>query len=415
MPDKKQDLIDQTLQNLNNDGVDRRGFLKCMAWAGTGLVWTMSGGIPMSRAFAKTADQSAGKGGDFSFVQISDSHIGFNKPANPDVTATLQTAINKINAMSHKPDFIIHTGDLSQLSKPSEFDTLDQALKGASAKQIYFVPGEHDMLNDNGEQYLQRYGRGTKGTGWYSFDQKGVHFVGLVNVANLKAGGMGSLGHEQLEWLEDDLKGRSASTPIVLFAHIPLWTIYPEWGWGTDDSEQALSYVKRFGSVTVLNGHIHQIMQKIEGKVSFHTAMSTAFPQPAPGTAPSAGPMKVPADQLGKSVWVASFAAVLLIAIVLLSAGSPSVKANDQPSAPNAEVKIDNFSFGPQTLTVPVGATVTWTNRDDIPHTVVSTDGVFKSKVRDTDETFSYTFTKAGTYPYFCSIHPKMTGQVMVK
>ncbi|HXM01673.1 MAG TPA: metallophosphoesterase, partial [Chthoniobacterales bacterium] len=193
---------------------------------------------------------------------------------------------------------IIHTGDLSQLSKPSEFDTLDQVLKGASSKQIYFVPGEHDMLSDNGEQFLQRYGKGTKGTGWYSFDNKGVHFVGLVNVANLKAGGMGSLGHEQLEWLEDDLHGRSASTPIVLFAHIPLWTIYADWGWGTDDSEQALSYVKKFGSVTVLNGHIHQIMQKVEGKVSFHTAMSTAFPQPAPGSAPSAGPMKVPADQL---------------------------------------------------------------------------------------------------------------------
>jgi 3',5'-cyclic-AMP phosphodiesterase len=298
MSDKKQDFIDQNLQDLNNDGVDRRGFLKCMAWAGTGLVWTLSGGIPVSRAFGRGHGKDAGKGGDFSFVQISDSHIGFSKPANPDVTATLQTAIDKINAMPQRPDFIIHTGDLSQLSKPSEFDTLDQALKGAAAKQIYFVPGEHDMLTDNGEQYLQRYGKGTKGTGWYSFDHKGVHFVGLVNVANLKAGGMGSLGHEQLEWLEDDLKGRSTSTPIVLFAHIPLWTIYPDWGWGTDDSEQALSYVKRFGSVTVLNGHIHQIMQKVEGKVSFHTAMSTAFPQPAPGTAPSAGPMKVPADQL---------------------------------------------------------------------------------------------------------------------
>jgi 3',5'-cyclic-AMP phosphodiesterase len=300
MREQKQDLIDQNLQDLNNDGVDRRGFLKCMAWAGTGLVWTMSGGIPVSQAFAKSSgkNKDAAKGADFSFVQISDSHIGFNKPANPDVTATLQTAISKINAMSQKPDFIIHTGDLTQLSKPSEFDTLDQVLKGASAKEIYFVPGEHDMLSDNGEQFLQRYGKGTKGTGWSSFDHKGVHFVGLVNVANLKAGGMGSLGHEQLEWLEDDLKGRSASTPIVLYAHIPLWTIYPDWGWGTDDSEQALSYVKRFGSVTVLNGHIHQIMQKIEGKVSFHTAMSTAFPQPAPGTAPSAGPMKVPAEQL---------------------------------------------------------------------------------------------------------------------
>ena len=298
MTTKKHNLIDQRLQDLNDDGVDRRGFLKCMAWAGTGLLWTLSGGIPSSRAFAKSHGHEAGKGGDFSFVQISDSHIGFNKPANPDVTATLQTAINKINAMPHKPDFIIHTGDLSQLSKPSEFDTLDQALKGAAAKQIYFVPGEHDMLSDNGEEYFKRYGKGTKGSGWYSFDHKGVHFVALVNVANLKAGGMGSLGHEQLEWLEGDLKGRSASTPIVLFAHIPLWTIYPDWGWGTDDSEQALSYVKRFGSVTVLNGHIHQIMQKIEGKVSFHTAMSTAFPQPAPGTAPSAGPMKVPTDQL---------------------------------------------------------------------------------------------------------------------
>jgi len=300
MAAKKHDFIDQRLHDLNNDGVDRRGFLKCMAWAGTGLVWNLSGGVPVSRVFAKRTKKDAAVGSDFSFVQISDSHIGFDKPANPDVTATLQVAIDKINALPERPDFMIHTGDLSHLSKPSEFDTLDQALRGAAAKQIYFVPGEHDMLTDNGEQYLQRFGKGSKRTGYYSFDHKGVHFVGLVNVANLKAGGLGSLGHEQLEWLEDDLKGRSASAPIVLFAHIPLWTIYPDWGWGTDDSEQALSYVKRFGSVTVLNGHIHQVMQKVEGKVSFHTAMSTAFPQPAPGKAPSAGPMKVPADQLKK-------------------------------------------------------------------------------------------------------------------
>ena len=299
MADRKQDLIDQRFEDLNHDGVDRRGFLKCMAWAGTGLVWTMSGGIPASRIFA-SATGSTTKSADFNFVQISDSHIGFDKPANPDVTATLQVAIRKINAVPEVPDFIVHTGDLSHLSKPSEFDTLDQVLKGASAKQIYFVPGEHDTLNDNGDQYLERYGKDTKGTGWYSFDHKGVHFVGLVNVTNLKAGGLGSLGHEQLEWLEDDLKGRSASTPLVLFAHIPLWTIYPDWGWGTEDSEQALSYVKRFGSVTVLNGHIHQVMQKIEGKLSFHTAMSTAFPQPAPGTAPSAGPLRVPAEELRK-------------------------------------------------------------------------------------------------------------------
>jgi plastocyanin len=115
-----------------------------------------------------------------------------------------------------------------------------------------------------------------------------------------------------------------------------------------------------------------------------------------------------------RNVWVAGLAMPVMIALLLL-AGSPSVSAADQPAAANAEVQIDNFSFGPQTVTVPVGATVTWTNRDDIPHTVVSTDGVFKSKVRDTDEKFSYTFTKSGTYPYYCTIHPKMTGKVVVQ
>jgi 3',5'-cyclic-AMP phosphodiesterase len=331
MADKNRDLIDQRLHDLNNDGVDRRGFLKCMAWAGTGLVWTLSGGLPASQVFAKSAKKDEAMGGDFTFVQISDSHIGFDKPANPDVTATLQVAIDKINALPTMPDFMIHTGDLSHLSKPSEFDTLDQVLRGAAAKQIYFVPGEHDVLTDNGEQYLQRFGKGSKGTGWYSFDHKGVHFVGLVNVANLKAGGMGSLGHEQLEWLEGDLKGSSASTPIVLFAHIPLWTIYPDWGWGTDDSEQALSYVKRFGSVTVLNGHIHQVMQKVEGKVFFHTAMSTAFPQPAPGKAPSAGPMKVPADQLKKVLGITDVN--YLVTGKSLAIVDSSLDASKSPSA----------------------------------------------------------------------------------
>jgi plastocyanin len=432
MANKKQDFIDQRLQDLNNDGVDRRGFLKCMAWAGTGLVWTMSGGIPVSRAFAQGAGHTAGKGADFTFVQISDSHIGFNKPANPDVTATLQTAINKINAMPRKPDFLIHTGDLSQLSKPSEFDTLDQVLRGASPKQTYFVPGEHDVLTDNGEQYLQRYGKNTKGAGWYSFDHKGVHFVGLVNVVNLKAGGLGSLGHEQLEWLEDDLKGRSASTPIVLFAHIPLWTIYPDWGWGTDDSEQALSYVKRFGSVTVLNGHIHQVMQKIEGKVSFHTAMSTAFPQPAPGTAPSAGPMKVPADQLQRVLgitdvnYLVSGSSLAIIDSPLDSSSSAmsgngggtdmAAMASGGVSTDSAtEVKIDNFAFTPGAIKVKPGTQVTWINNDDIPHTVDSTQGKFKSAALDTDQKFEFRFTEPGEYPYYCRMHPKMTGSIVVQ
>ena len=281
------------------DGVDRRGFLKCMAWAGTGAICVIKGGVLSSYALGGMGKMHAKHMmGELSFVQISDSHMGFNKPANTDVVATFQAAIDKINALPTPPAFILHTGDISHLSKPAEFDTVDQILKSASAKEVFFVPGEHDVLTDNGKDYLERYGKAAQGGGWYSFDKNGVHFIGLVNVLNLKAGGLGTLGQEQLEWLEKDVKRLKSSTPIVVFAHIPLWAVYPEWGWGTEDSAQALGYLKRFGSVTVLNGHIHQTMQKVEGNITFHTATSTAFPQPAPGKAPSPGPMKVPAEQL---------------------------------------------------------------------------------------------------------------------
>ena len=288
---------DELLHDLNDDGVDRRGFLKCMAWAGTGAFFVMEGGILRSRSLS-TVLKVPPTTGELSFVQISDSHMGFNKPANTDVVGTLKAAVAKINALPTPPGFMLHTGDISHLSKPEEFDTVDEVLKSASAKNVFFVPGEHDVLNDDGKGYLERYGKGTKGAGWYSFDTKGAHFIGLVNVLNLKAGGLGTLGSEQLGWLKDDLKHLKHSTPIVVFAHIPLWSVYPEWGWGTEDSAQALGYLKKFGSVTVLNGHIHQTMQKVEGSVTFHTAASTAFPQPRPGTADSPGPMTVPADQL---------------------------------------------------------------------------------------------------------------------
>jgi 3',5'-cyclic AMP phosphodiesterase CpdA len=280
--------------NTENDGVDRRGFLKCMAWAGTGMLWTVSGGVLGSKILSPISARAAETSmGDFSFVQISDSHIGFNKPANTDVVGTLKQAIAKINALPTAPDFILHTGDLSHLSEPEEFDTLDQMLKTTKAAQIFYVPGEHDVISDGGKEFRARYGKGTKGNGWFSFDQKGVHFIGLVNVMNIAEGALGNLGDDQLAWLKDDVSGLSSSTPIVVFAHVPLWSIYPKWGWGTQDAEQALGYLKRFGSVTVLNGHIHQTFKKVEGNITFHTATSTAFPQPAPGTAPKPGPMKV--------------------------------------------------------------------------------------------------------------------------
>src|SRR3989440_1961916 len=282
---------------LASDGIDRRGFLKCMAWAGTGMLWTMSGGVLTSKVLGAVAAEAAG---DFSFVQISDSHIGFNKEANKDVIGTLQKAISKINALPAPPDFILHTGDLSHLSEAAEFDALEQNLKTIKTGEIFYVPGEHDVISDNGALYRERFATKGIGGGWYSFDKKGVHFIGLVNVLNIREGGLGILGAEQLEWLKKDLASLSDSTPIVVFAHIPLWAVYPQWGWGTDDAEQALGFLKRFGSVTVLNGHIHQVMQKVEGNITFHTARGTAFPLPTPGSAPKPLPVVVDAPQLKK-------------------------------------------------------------------------------------------------------------------
>jgi Icc protein len=273
----------------------RRDLLKCMGWAGTGIVWGVAGGVPRAINLGGMASAATG---DFTFVQISDSHMGFKADANPDPNATLQLALDKVAALPQKPALMLHTGDVTHLSKPEQFDTADQIIKGAKL-DTYYIPGEHDVIGDDGKQFFDRFGaKNRTAGGWYSFDQGGLHFVALVNVLGFAPATGGTLGKDQLEWLEADLKDKSASTPIVVLAHIPLWSIYPQWGWTTSDGDQALGYLKRFGSVTVLNGHIHQIVQKVEGKVTFQTAMSTAFPQPAPGAAPNPGPMKVEADKL---------------------------------------------------------------------------------------------------------------------
>jgi 3',5'-cyclic AMP phosphodiesterase CpdA len=306
----------------DQDGVSRRHALECMLWAGTGVLWTVSGGVPKSLSLL--GDAQAATPSSFTFLQISDSHVGFDKAANPNALGTLQEAITKIKALPNKPAFMLHTGDITHLSAPAQFDNAAQVI-GSAGLDVHYVPGEHDILDDTpGKSFLERYGKQTKGTGWYSFDQNGVHFIGLVNVVDLKAGSLGTLGAEQLAWLADDVKGLSASTPIVVFAHIPLWTISKDWGWGTEDAEQALSTLKRFGSVTVLNGHIHQLMQKVEGQVSFYTARSTAFPQPAPGTAPAPLPMVVPADKLRS---------VLGIRSVVFAQGKEQLAVTDQALA----------------------------------------------------------------------------------
>jgi 3',5'-cyclic AMP phosphodiesterase CpdA len=286
------------------DRIDRRGFLECMAWTGSALVWTSTGGVLSSR-MVRPAEAAEDTAGAFSFVQISDTHIGFKGQANSDAAATLQQLLDRINALRPAPAFVLHTGDQTHGQKPGAFDTLAEMLKGVKTERIFYVPGEHDVFLDGGKEYLSRYGKGTVGEhGWQSFDYKGTHFVGLVNVLQYKGEGVGALGQDQIEWLEKDLAPLLASTPIVVFAHVPLWAVYPQWGWVTEDAERALTYLKRFGSVSVLNGHIHQVLTKVEGNVRFHTAMSTAFPQPAPGSAPAPGPMKIPETDARRMIGV---------------------------------------------------------------------------------------------------------------
>ena len=294
-------------------GVSRRKVLECMTWAGTGVLWTIAGGVPHSLGIMGEA-QAAEDAKGLTFLQLSDSHVGFDKPANPNALGTLEEAVAKVNALPKKPAFAIHTGDISHLSLESQFDDADRVIS-QTRLDVHYVPGEHDFLDPDMKFYKERYGRGTKGSGWYSFDANGVHFIGLNNVVDLKAGGLGNLGADpevrRLNSGDQVVNMRVATTETWRDKasgerkERTEWTVYPEWGWGTQDGAQALSYLKRFGSVTVLNGHIHQVMQKVEGNITFHTARSTAFPQPAPGTAPSPGPMKVPDDQLRTMLGIA--------------------------------------------------------------------------------------------------------------
>ena len=278
----------------------RRRALACLAYGGAGTLFVLSGGIFAPIDLAKAAETGAATplAGKPLFVQISDTHIGFSKDANPDVTSTLNRGVDLINGLSKQPELVIHTGDITHLSKPEEFDLAQQLLSRLRTTELHTVPGEHDTTDAGAREYFNRFGAASADRGYYSFDHAGVHFIALINVLGFKPGGLGTLGSEQLAWVAEDLRTRSASTPIVVFAHMPLWTIYEPWGWGTDDAEQLLLLLRGFGSVTILNGHIHQIVQKVEGHITFHTARSSAYPQPAPGVGPGPGPLKVPPDEL---------------------------------------------------------------------------------------------------------------------
>jgi 3',5'-cyclic-AMP phosphodiesterase len=402
---------------------NRREVVRHLLWGGAGIVWTVAGGVP--HALRLSGDATAAEMRGFTFGQISDSHIGFKADAHPSAEDTLTEAVAKMAVL--KPEFVIHTGDVSHLSAAGQFSVAADIMRGIR-REVYYVPGEHDTIGDGGKLFFQRFGRGRSPGGWYSFDAHGVHFIGLVNVVKLTHAGLGYFGSEQLQWLGKDLRRRGASTPIVVFTHMPMWSIYPQWGWGTEDSAPALAALRRFGSVTILNGHIHQVIQKVEGNVTYHTAYSTAFPQPPPGVGPGPGPLAVPAGKLRTLLGVRRLDVVadrVAVTDTTLGAGAATDATHTADAAAAAaavpamkpDVTITNYSFQPGTLTVSRGSTVIWANRDGDVHTIKSMDGpeAFNSPALDSGTRFEFTFHRAGTYHYACSVHPYMHGVIVVR
>jgi 3',5'-cyclic AMP phosphodiesterase CpdA len=277
------------------EGMTRRQLIRHSAWFGAAVVLTVAGGEVISHVAGSAGAAQPAKPA-LRFAQISDSHIGFKGPANTNVTDTFNHAIGQINGLDYTPDFVIHTGDLTHLATPDQFDQIKHMLGELNTPHVFTVPGEHDSTDDAGQKYRQAFGAGTRGDGWYSFDIAGVHIIGLVNTLNMQK--LGHLGADQLEFVEKDVAGLSSDTPIIVFSHIPLFAMYPDWGWGTDDATQALSYLKRFSSVTCLNGHVHQLFSKTEGNVTFYSATTTAYPLPAPGQGPAPKPVTLPAGKL---------------------------------------------------------------------------------------------------------------------
>ena len=266
----------------------RQSFLEHVGWTGGGIAFALTAGGTFAPASAATTT--------LSFVQISDSHIGFSQPANPDVSATLNATVERINALAQQPAFVVHTGDVTHLARADQFDAAKSIL-GRLRAPLVVIPGEHDAIGAEGaKRFAEAFPNADAPHGWFSFDRGGAHFVALVNVFNFET--MGVLGDAQLAWLQQDLAAQKNDTPIVVFGHVPLYALYPAWGWTTSDGGKAIAMLRRFSAVTVLNGHIHQIITQRDGNIAFATAAATAYPQPAPGTAAAPGPLRVPAPEL---------------------------------------------------------------------------------------------------------------------
>lgn len=276
--------------------MSRRQLMRHTAWFGAAVGFAVAGGEVISHAAGAAVAEHARLRPALRFAQISDSHLGFTGAPNPDVSGSFGRAVDQINNLGYTPDFVIHTGDLTHLSTPEQFDQVQQMMRGMRTPVVFTVPGEHDSIDDAGQKYRKVFGAGSVGDGWYSFDIGGVHVIALVNTLNLRK--LGHLGVDQLEFVRKDVARLASDTPIIVFSHIPLFAMYPDWGWGTDDATQALSYLRRFASVTCINGHVHQLFSKTEGNVSFYSGTTTAYPLPHPGDGLAPKPVTLPAGKL---------------------------------------------------------------------------------------------------------------------
>jgi hypothetical protein len=258
--------------------MDRLAFLKVMGIGGA----VFATGLP---GFAEALGPAgAAKASEFYFVQLSDTHWGFEgAKANPDAKGTLGKAIDAVNALDPQPDFVIFTGDLTHITddpqlrrqRLAEFKVQAARLR---ARQVRYLPGEHDAGGgDHGEAYREAFG-----TSRYAFAHKGIHFIALDNVS--QDGSI--LGDDQLKWFADELSRTPKTEPLVIFAHRPLFDLYPDWDWTTTDGQKAIDLLKDHRFVTVFYGHIHQEHHHRTGHIQHHSATSLIFPLPAPGSVP---------------------------------------------------------------------------------------------------------------------------------
>jgi plastocyanin/Icc-related predicted phosphoesterase len=394
--------------------LSRRDFLRFVGAAG------VSGTLFSVELMGQIQDSNkAGPQESFFFVQMSDSHWGFDNPViNPDFAGTLKKAIAGVNALERKPDFIVFTGDLTQTTdddnvRRARMKEFREIIKELKVQDIKFLAGEHDAALDNGQAFKELFGKT-----YYTFDHKGVHFIALDNVSDPRA----RLGDEQLAWLSDDLKKLSKDARIVVLTHRPLFDLAADWDWATADGAKAIELLMPFNNVVVLYGHIHQLNHHTTGNIAHHSAMGLMWPLPAPHSVPKKAPVKWDAAHPYKGLGYRQIdSKAPTIDYVLTDLPVVAAKA-DTPTEQVVKITAKRFEYSPREITLKKGVPVTLelTSLDRLhgfscPDLNIRSD-IAPGKVNKVN----FTPEKTGSFEFHCDIfcgsgHEQMTGTITVK